>query len=185
MAMLAAYPELSCTHEKVFVNPGTNFAEWFGNGKFKMLVDNTLNPANEKVYEYLDKVFTEVAALFPNPYIHVGGDECYHGYWEADSSVKALMVKENFKDIHEVQSYFIKRLEKILASKNKKLIGWDEILEGGLAPSAAVMSWRGVQGGIEAAKQKHDVVMTPTTFAYIDYMQGDRALEFPSTPLLL
>ncbi|MEO5581782.1 MAG: beta-N-acetylhexosaminidase, partial [Saprospiraceae bacterium] len=155
MAMLAAYPELSCTHEKVFVNPGTKFSEWYGNGKFKMLVDNTLNPANEKVYEYLDKVFTELAALFPNPYIHVGGDECYHGYWEADSSVKALMVKENFKDIHEVQSYFIKRLEKILKSKNKKLIGWDEILEGGLAPEAAVMSWRGIQGGIDAAKQGH------------------------------
>lgn len=179
MAMLAAYPELSCTHEKVYVNPGTNFAEWFGNGKFKMLVDNTLNPANEKVYEYLDKVFTEVAMLFPNPYIHIGGDECYHGYWEENAEVKALMARENFKDIHEVQSYFIKRLEKILKSKNKKLLGWDEILEGGLAPEGTVMSWRGMQGGIDAAKLGHDVVMSPTTFAYIDYMQGDRALEFP------
>ena len=179
MALLAAYPELSCTHEKVFVNPGTNFAEWFGNGKFKMLVDNTLDPSNELVYEYLDKIFTEVASLFPNPYVHVGGDECYHGYWEKDESCKALMAKEGMKDVMELQSYFIKRCEKILKSKGKKLIGWDEILEGGLAPEATVMSWRGMQGGIEAAKQGHDVVMSPTTFAYIDYMQGDRALEFP------
>lgn len=179
MAMLAAYPELSCTHEKVYVNPGTNFAEWFGDGKFKMLVDNTLNPSNELVYDYLDKVFTEVAMLFPNPYIHVGGDECYHGYWEKDPGCLALMKKENLKNSHELQSYFIKRLEKILKAKNKKLLGWDEILEGGLAPEATVMSWRGMQGGIDAAKLGHDVVMSPTTFAYIDYMQGDPAMEFP------
>jgi len=179
MAMLAAYPELSCTHEKVYVNPGTNFAEWYGNGQFKMLVDNTLNPANELVYDYLDKIFTEVAMLFPNPYIHVGGDECYHGYWHKDSSCQALMKRENLKDEHELQSYFIKRLEKILKTKNKKLLGWDEILEGGIAPEATVMSWRGVKGGIEASKQGHGVVMSPTTFTYIDYMQGDPALEFP------
>lgn len=179
MALLAAYPELSCTNEKVFVNPGTNFAEWYGNGKFKMLVDNTLDPSNELVYEYLDKIFTEVASLFPSPYVHVGGDECYHGYWEKDESCKALMAKEGMKDVMELQSYFIKRCEKMLKSKGKKLIGWDEILEGGLAPEATVMSWRGMQGGIEAAKQGHDVVMSPTTFAYIDYMQGDRSLEFP------
>ena len=178
MAMLAAYHELSCTHEKVYVNPGTNFAEWYGNGTFKMLIDNTLNPANELVYEYLDKVFTEVAMLFPNPYIHIGGDECYHGYWEENADVKALMAKENFTDIHQVQSYFIKRLEKIVASKNKKLLGWDEILEGGLAPGASVMSWRGMKGGIEAAQQGHEVVMTPQAYTYIDYMQGDRSLEF-------
>lgn len=179
MAILAAYPELSCTHEKVYVNPGTKFSEWYGNGKFKMLVDNTLNPANEQVYNYLDKIFTEVAALFPNPYIHMGGDECYHGYWENDPDCKALMAKENLKDAHEIQSYFVKRVEKIIKSKGKKLIGWDEILEGGLAPEATVMSWRGIQGGIDAAKLGHEVVMSPTTFAYIDYMQGDRSIEFP------
>ncbi len=179
MALLAAYPELSCTHEKVYVNPGTNFAEWFGNGKFKMLVDNTLDPSNEQVYEYLDKIFTEVAQLFPSQYVHVGGDECYHGYWEADESCKALMAEKGMKDIHELQSYFISRCEKILKSKGKKLLGWDEILEGGLAPDATVMSWRGMKGGIEAAKMGHNVVMTPSTFAYIDYMQGDRSLEFP------
>ncbi len=179
MALLAAYPELSCTHEKVFVNPGTNFAEWYADGTFKMLVDNTLNPANEKVYEFLDKIFTEVAMLFPNPYIHIGGDECYHGYWKVDPGVKALMAKENLKDMHEVQSYFIKRVEKILISKNKKLLGWEEILEGGLASKATIMDWRGLHAGVAAAKDGHQVVMTPKTFTYIDYMQGDRSLEFP------
>lgn len=179
MALLAAYPELSTTHEKVYVNPGTNFAEWYGNGQFKMLVDNTLNPANEKVYEYLDKIFTEVAMLFPNQYIHVGGDEAYHGYWQKDSSCRALMRREKLKDGHELQSYFIKRLEKILKTKNKKLLGWDEILEGGIAPEATVMSWRGIKGGIEASQKGHGVVMSPTTFTYLDYMQGDPALEFP------
>lgn len=179
MALLAAYPELSCTHEKVYVNPGTNFAEWYGNGQFKMLVDNTLNPANEMVYDYLDKIFTEVAMLFPSPYIHVGGDEAYHGYWQKDSSCRALMRREKLKDGHELQSYFIKRLEKILKTKNKKLLGWDEILEGGIAPDATVMSWRGIKGGIEASNKGHGVVMSPTTFGYLDYMQGDAALEFP------
>jgi hexosaminidase len=89
------------------------------------------------------------------------------------------MKKENLKDLNEVQSYFVKRVEKIVNSKGKKLIGWDEILEGGLAPNAAVMSWRGMKGGIEAAKQGHEVVMSPTDFAYIDYMQGDAAIEPP------
>lgn len=179
MAAIAAYPELSCTHEKVYVNPGTNFSEWYGNGKFKMLVDNTFNPADEKVYEFVDKVLTEVAALFPFPYIHIGGDECYHGYWEKNAAVKKLMQKEQLKDVLEVQSYFIKRVNKIVQSKGKKLIGWDEILYGGLAEGAAVMSWRSMQGGIEAAKLGHPVVMSPAQFTYIDYMQGDRAAEVP------
>jgi hexosaminidase len=180
MAALAAYPELSTKKDpKTKVNPGTKFAEWFGNGKFKMLVENSLNPADEKVYEFVDKVFTEVAALFPNKYIHVGGDECYHGYWEADPACKALMKKENLKTGEELQSYFMKRVEKIVQSKGKKMIGWDEILEGGISPNAAVMSWRGVAGGIEAAKQGHEVVMSPTTYAYIDYMQGDPTIETP------
>ena len=180
MAALAAYPELSTKKDpKTKVNPGTKFAEWYGNGKFKMLVENTLNPADEKVYEFVDKVFTEVAALFPNKYIHVGGDECYHGYWEADPACKALMKKEGLKTGEELQSYFMKKVEKIVQSKGKKMIGWDEILEGGISPNAAVMSWRGVAGGIEAAKQGHEVVMSPTTFAYIDYMQGDPTIETP------
>jgi hexosaminidase len=179
MAALAAYPELSTRKEPKFVNPGTAFSEWYGNGKFKMLVENTLNPSDEKVYEFLDKVFTEVAALFPNKYIHMGGDESYHGYWEEDAGCKEFMAKNNLKDTHELQSYFVKRVEKIVNSKGKTLLGWDEILEGGLAPNATVMSWRGLAGGIEAAKQKHEVVMSPTTFAYIDYTQGDPTVELP------
>ncbi len=177
MAALAAYPELSCTKQKVFVNPGTPFSEWYGNGTFKMLVENTLNPSDEKVYEFLDKVFTEVAQLFPNPYIHVGGDECYKGYWAQDAGCQALMKKLNIRHVEDLQGYFMNRVEKILEAKGKKLLGWDEILEGGISPKATVMSWRGVKGGIEAAHLGHDVVMTPTTFAYIDYMQGEATIE--------
>lgn len=180
MAAIAAYPELSCTkNPNTFVNPGTAFSEWYGNGTFKMLVDNTLNPSDEKVYEFLDKVFTEVAELFPNPYIHVGGDECYKGYWKADLGCQALMKKLNIRHVEDLQGYFMGRVEKILQAKGKKLLGWDEILEGGISPGATVMSWRGVQGGIEAAHLGHDVVMTPTTFAYLDYNQGDQSIDPP------
>ncbi len=177
MAVLAAYPELSTKKEPKFVNPGSKFSEWYGNGKFKMLIENTLNPADEEVYKFVDKVFTEVAELFPGEYIHMGGDECYHGYWEADPTVRKFMRDNNLKDTHELQSYFVKRVEKIISSKGKKMIGWDEILEGGLADGAAVMSWRGMKGGIEAAKMGHEVVMSPTTFAYLDYSQGDHSVE--------
>ena len=125
--------------------------DWHSKG-FTALIDNTLCPANEKVYEFLDKVFTEVAELFPFEYIHMGGDECAKNFWEKNPQILALMKREKLKDMHEVQSYFVKRVEKIIESKGKKMIGWDEILEGGLAPNAAVMSWRGMKGGIEAAK---------------------------------
>lgn len=180
MAAIAAYPELSCTKDPTTkVNPGSNFSEWYGNGKFKMFIDNTLNPSDENVYVFLDKVFTEVAALFPNPYIHVGGDECYKGFWENDPNCKALMQQEKMTHVEELQGYFMKRVEQILKKKGKKLLGWDEILEGGIAPEATVMSWRGLNGGIEAAKLGHDVVMTPAPFVYIDYMQSDRTLEPP------
>jgi hexosaminidase len=180
MAAIAAYPELSCTKDPgTKVNPGTSFSEWYGNGKFKMLIDNTLNPSDEKVYAFLDKVFTEVAALFPNQYVHAGGDECYKGYWEKDPGCQALMKKMNMKTPEELQSYFMKRVEQILKTKGKKLIGWDEILEGGLAPEAAVMSWRGIEGGIEAAKMGHYVVMSPKTYAYLDYQQGEPTIEAP------
>lgn len=178
MAAIAAYPELCCTKDtSIKVNPGSVFAEWYGNGQFKMLIDNSLNPADENVYAFLDKVFTELAVLFPHPYIHVGGDECYHGYWENDPGCKTLMQKEGLKNSHELQSYFLKRVEKILKSKGKKMIGWDEILEGGLAPEAAVMSWRGLEGGIEAAKLGHEVVMSPNDYVYIDLLQGDPIVE--------
>ncbi len=179
MAALAAYPELSCTKQQVFVNPGTPFSEWYGNGTFKMKVENTLNPSDEAVYAFLDKVFTEVAALFPGQYIHVGGDECYKGYWAQDEGCQALMKKLNIRHVEDLQGYFMNRVEKIVTGKGKKMLGWDEILEGGISPTATVMSWRGVKGGIDAAQAGHDVVMTPTTFAYIDYMQGDPTVDPP------
>lgn len=179
LAAIVSYPELSCTQgtDKYRVRSGEKIMEWHGNGTFTALVDNSLCPAKEKVYTFLDQVFTEVAALFPFEYIHVGGDECAKNFWEKSADVKALMKTENLKTMHEVQAYFEKRVGKIIASKGKKLIGWDEILEGGLADDAAVMSWRGEKGGIEAAKLKHDVVMSPTTYAYLDYMQGDVVME--------
>ncbi len=179
MAALAAYPELSTRKEPHFVNPGAKFAEWYGDGKFEMLIENTLNPADEKVYEFVDKVMTEVAALFPGQYIHMGGDECYHGFWEKDPEVQKFMKKNKLANTHELQSYFVKRVEKIVSSKGKKMIGWDEILEGGLADGAAVMSWRGMKGGTEAAKMGHEVVMSPTTYCYLDYTQGDHTVENP------
>ena len=177
MAALAAYPELSTLKEKKYVNPGTKFSEWYGDGTFKMLIENTLNPADEKVYEFLDKVFKEVAMLFPGQYIHVGGDECDHRFWEADEGCKALMQKEGLKNGHELQGYFMKRTAEIITKYGKKVIGWDEILDGELPDGAAVMSWRGMKGGIEAAKRGNKVVMSPTTFAYLDYTQGDHSHE--------
>jgi hexosaminidase len=180
MAILTAYPELSTKKEPKFVNPGSKFAEWFGPHEFKMLIENTLNPADEKVYEFVDKVMTELAQLFPGEYIHMGGDEAYHGFWEEDKNVQAFMKKNNLKDTKELQGYFVKRVNTIINSKGKKMIGWDEILDGGGLPkSTSVMSWRGMDGGIKAAKDGHQVVMAPTTFAYIDYTQGDKSVENP------
>jgi hexosaminidase len=178
LAAVVAYPELSCTPgaDKYVVNSGEPFMDWSGPHN-KAIVDNTLCPANESVYTFLDKVVTEVAQLFPFGYIHLGGDECAKNFWEQSDAIKALMAKENLKTMSEVQAYFEKRLEKIVESKGKKFMGWDEIIEGGLGPNAAVMSWRGIQGGITAAKAGHEVVMSPTTFAYLDYMQSDRVNE--------
>ncbi|MBT4410491.1 MAG: family 20 glycosylhydrolase [Bacteroidetes bacterium] len=168
LAMIAAYPQLSSTELPYQVNPGS---------KFYMIEDNALNPAKEEVYEVMDKVFTEIAELFPFEYIHIGGDECYKGFWKNDPYCKALMKKEGLIHVNQLQSYFIKRLETILMAKGKKLIGWDEILEGGLAPEATVMSWRGMKGGITAAEMGHKVVMTPTTHCYLDLYQGDPQVE--------
>ncbi len=178
MAAVASYPELSCTPGTYAVNAGEEFQEWGKNGN-RASIDNTLCPANEQVYEFLDKVFTEVAQLFPFEYIHMGGDEAAKNFWEKSEAVKVLMQKEGLKNMNEVQSYFVKRVEKIIQSKGKKLIGWDEILEGGLAPSATVMSWRGMNGGIEAAKQGHNVVMAPKDYTYVELMQGDPFVEPP------
>jgi hexosaminidase len=180
LAAIVSYPELSCTEgaDKYHVRSGEKIMNWYKGG-FDAIYDNTLCPANEKIYPFIDKVVTEFAALFPFPYIHIGGDECAKNFWEKSPAVKALMQKEHLKTMEEVQSYFEKRVEKIVESKGKKVIGWDEILEGGLAPNAAVMSWRGVKGGIAAAKMGHQVVMSPTTFFYLDFMQGDAAIEPP------
>lgn len=181
MAAIASYPELCCTKDpNIKVNPGTAFSEWYGNGTFKMLVDNTLNPSDENVYAFLDKVFTEIASLFPSQYIHVGGDECYKGYWLEDKGCQDLMKKLKIRHVEDLQGYFMSRVESILKAKGKKLLGWDEILEGeGISGDAAVMSWRGIKGGIEAAERGHYVVMSPTTFAYIDYQQGEATVEPP------
>ncbi len=179
LAAVASYPELSCTPgaENYKVRSGEEIMDWSHGQPPIALIDNTLCPANEKVYEFMDKVITQISQLFPFPYIHLGGDECPKNFWEKSDAIKALMKKEGLKNMEEVQSYFEKRVEKIVESKGKKFMGWDEILEGGLAPNAVVMSWRGMKGGIEAAKMGHEVVMSPTTFAYIDYMQGDPSIE--------
>ena len=152
--------------------------DWAGlNGHPTAMIDNSLDPSNEKVYEYLDKVFTEIAPLFPFEYIHMGGDENAKNNWEKSPNVQALMKKEGLKDQMEVQSYFVKRMKKIINSKGKKMMGWDEILQGGLTGDAAVMSWQGIKGGIEAAKQGHKVVMSPNDYNYIDYYQGELTAE--------
>lgn len=178
-AVLAAYPELACFPESGdhFVRTGATFLDWNTGGRPEAIYENTLNPADEKVYEFMDKVITEVAALFPFEYIHTGGDEAPYTFWEKSSDVKDLMNRENLNNMAEVQSYFGKRVEQIILSKNKKMMGWDEILEGGITPTTGLMSWRGVDYGIEASNSGHMVVMSPTNYVYIDYMQGDIATE--------
>jgi len=177
LAAIASYPELSCTPgaDQYHVRSGERIMNFTGG--LTALVDNTLCPANERVYAFLDKVVGEMAPLFPFPYMHMGGDECAKNFWEQSDSVKALMQREGLKTMPEVQSYFEKRLEKIVESKGKKFMGWDEIIEGGLGPNAAVMSWRNQKAGMDAAKMGHEVVMTPTAFTYLDYMQSDRVME--------
>ena len=179
MAMLAAYPNLSTTPNYPYqVNAGDEFMDWEGlNGHATARIDNSLDPSNEEVYTVLDKVMAEVAPLFPFEYIHMGGDENAKNNWEKSSNVQALMKREGLKDQMEVQSYFVRRMQKIINSKGKKMMGWNEILQGGLSGDAAVMSWQGVKGGIEAAKQGHKVVMSPNDYNYIDYYQGEITAE--------
>ena len=158
-AALAAYPELACT-----------------DGPFKVqttwgVFEDVYCP-KEETFEFLENVLTEVMELFPGEYIHIGGDECPKAAWKTSAVCQDLIKKEGLKDEHGLQSYFITRMEKFINSKGRKIIGWDEILEGGLAPNAAVMSWRGTEGGIEAARQKHNVIMTPTSHCYLDYYQS-------------
>lgn len=178
LAVVASYPEFSCSPGIKKVNSGETFMDWGRQGAIAR-VDNTLCPANENVYAFLDKVFTELATLFPSQYVHMGGDECAKNFWEKSDQVKQLMQKEGLKDMDAVQAYFVGRISKIIESKGKKMIGWDEILDGGLVPTATVMSWRGMKGGIEAAKMGHEVVMTPNNFVYVDFMQSDVAIEPP------
>lgn len=159
LAALASYPELSCTGGPFEVYP-----RWG-------IVDDVYCAGKEGTFKFLEDVLTEVTELFPGKYIHIGGDECPKTKWEKCPLCQKRMKDEGLKDEHELQSYFIQRIEKFLISKDRKLIGWDEILEGGLAPEATVMSWRGIEGGIAAAKQKHDVIMTPNKFVYLDYYQ--------------
>jgi hexosaminidase len=165
LAALVAYPELSCS-----------------GGPFKIpdywgIQKDVFCAGNEQTFKFLEDDLTEVADLFPSPIIHIGGDECPKDHWKTCPKCQERIKTLGLKDEHELQSYFITRIEKFLLTKNKRIIGWDEILEGGLAPKATVMSWRGIKGGIAAAKQHHDVVMAPTTFAYFDYYQGEPYLE--------
>ncbi|MDX9811922.1 MAG: beta-N-acetylhexosaminidase [Bacteroidales bacterium] len=160
-ALLAAYPELSCT--------GGPFEVFTGWG----IVEDIFCAGKEETFTLLEDVLTEVAELFPGEYIHIGGDEAPKVRWEKCAECQKRMKEEGLEDELELQSYFITRMEKFLISKGKRIIGWDEILEGGLAPEATVMSWRGTAGGIEAARQKHNVIMTPTQYAYLDYYQKE------------
>lgn len=171
LSMIVAFPNLSCTQRQYMVGPGDSL---------RKKNDNVLCIGNDSIFAVLDKVFTEIAGLFPNKYIHIGGDEAFKGFWEKCPKCRKRMQTEHLKDVHELQSWFVKRMEQMLLSKNKKLIGWDEILEGGLAPEATVMSWRGMQGGITAARMNHHVVMTPWDFCYLDLYQGETAAEPPT-----
>ena len=168
LAALVAYPELACMKAPTAVNVGNKF---YGED------ENTLCIGKEETFEFMDKVLTEVAALFPDEYIHIGGDECFKGFWHKCPRCQARMKTEKLKNENELQSYFIHRMESLLKEKGKKLIGWDEISEGGLAPDATVMSWRGMEGGIQAAKAGHHVIMTPAEHCYIDLWQGEPSVE--------
>jgi hexosaminidase len=161
LAALAAYPQLGNNPDKIY-KTGTKWGVY----------DDVFMP-REETLQFLENVLSEVIELFPSKYIHIGGDECPKTQWEESRFAQDLIKKENLKDEHGLQSYVIKRIDKFITAKGRRMIGWDEILEGGLSPNATVMSWRGIEGGITAAKENHDVVMTPTTHVYFDYYQAD------------
>jgi hexosaminidase len=164
VAALAAYPEYACTDGPFEVS-----TVWG--------VKEDIYCPTEETFAFLEDVLTEVMELFPGTYIHIGGDEAPKTRWEESEIAQEVIRREGLADEHELQSYFIRRIERFLLANGRRLIGWDEILEGGLAPEATVMSWRGMDGGIEAAKQGHDVIMTPTSHMYFDYYQGDAEHE--------
>lgn len=163
-AALAAYPELGCTGKR------PPLIGYWG-------VFDEIFCSNEKTISFLQDVLTEVLELFPSEYIHIGGDEAPKTQWKACTVCQQTIKTNNLKDEHELQSWFVHQMDDFLTKKGRKLLGWDEILEGGLSPNAAVMSWQGFAGGIAAAQQKHEVVMTPNDYCYFDYYQGNRALE--------
>jgi hexosaminidase len=158
-AALTAYPWLGCTGGPYQVQQ-----TW---GVF----NDVFCAGNDSVFTFLQNVLDEVIPLFSAKYVHIGGDECPKESWKVCKKCQKRMADNKLKDEHELQSYFIQRMEKYINGKGKVLIGWDEILEGGLAPNAVVMSWRGEKGGIEAAKQNHDVIMTPGDYVYLDHSQ--------------
>lgn len=166
-AALAAYPELGCA-------PASSAGSADAN------VHNDVFCPKEETFSFLQNVLSEVITLFPGPFVHIGGDEVTKDSWKRSSDAQAVMKREGLKDENELETYFVQRMERFLRSKGKRTIGWDEILEGGLAPNAIVMSWRGEGGGIAAAKQKHDVIMSPTDYCYFDYSQGDAKREPPN-----
>jgi len=160
VAALRAYPELSCTG-----GPITAFNRWG-------VSEDVFCAGKEETFDFITGVLAEVMELFPYEYIHIGGDECPKKRWKVCSMCQKRIEENNLKDENDLQSYFVKRVEAVVSSKGKKIIGWDEILEGGFSENAAVMSWRGAEGGIEAANMGHDVVMTPHSFVYLDYYQS-------------
>jgi hexosaminidase len=157
-AVLAAYPQFGCKDTTYQVS--TNWG-----------VHKDVFCPNESTFTFLEEVLTEVMDIFPSKYIHIGGDEVPKDRWKTSAYAQELIKKHDLKDEHGLQSYFIQRMEKFINAKGRAIIGWDEILEGGLAPNATVMSWRGEKGGIAAAKEKHNVIMTPNTYLYLDYYQ--------------
>jgi hexosaminidase len=184
-AAIAAYPALSCFPDKdTFVSEKT---PWYGDRNGKQVqqtwgvFDDVFVPT-EDTFKFLENVLDEVIALFPSKYIHIGGDECPKEYWKQSAFCQQFIKDNNLKDEHGLQSYFIQRIERYLNSKGRSIIGWDEILEGGLAPNATVMSWRGENGGIAAAKLSHDVIMTPASSGlYFDHKQSSS----PDEPLTI
>ncbi|MEN8116571.1 MAG: family 20 glycosylhydrolase [Bacteroidota bacterium] len=166
MSALAAYPEYSCTGEFQPVPPGGVWP-----------ITHIFCAGNEATFEFLENILTEVMELFPSTYIHIGGDEATKTEWKKCEKCQKRMKDEGLEDEHKLQAWFIKRIEKFLNNNGRQLIGWDEILEGGLNPSATIMSWRGSKPGVEAAQQGHDVVMSPVSHCYFDYYQGNPSLE--------
>src|SRR5215218_9185191 len=178
-AAIAAYPWLSCFPEKPTKTTGPiAAASQQAGGKIVQetwgVFDDVYCAGKDSTFQFLQDVLDEVLPLFLSTYVHIGGDECPKNNWKKCPRCQARMKKEGLKDEHELQSYFIQRMEKYINEKGRTIIGWDEILEGGLAPNAMVMSWRGEAGGIAAAKQNHYVIMTPGNFVYFDHAQSQK-----------